>query len=260
MRIEASLSTYHKVHLTTVFVRQQKQPQNVLIRDLVVKGLAVQINKIDKELDIVAAARRHAIQLGQRANRVALASLLQVSLGQHALDELGRSVCGVLVVHIRRNVETNLHEGHRGVLVLMKLQHGLVLARRGVGHVLERNLKGGLVVDLEAERVALEAGLAPVPALHGHVHLLDGLLHVPLGVVLELLEIGLGEAVEFQIRAVLEHHLEAVALRAAHPVHLLDVLVLNLLRLVGLLVLEGERARLKLELTVVLLKCSFVII
>lgn len=53
-----------KVHLTAVFVRQQEEPLNVVVRDFVVERLAVQVDKVGEELDVVAAARSHAVELG----------------------------------------------------------------------------------------------------------------------------------------------------------------------------------------------------
>lgn len=79
----------------------------MIVRDLVVERLAVQVDKVGEELDIVATARRHAVELGERADRVGVRGRDHVGLGQHFLDELlGRVHVRVAARARRRNVKS----------------------------------------------------------------------------------------------------------------------------------------------------------
>ena len=251
-------TTYHEEHLAAVLVGQEEQAENVVVGDLVVERLAVQVNEVGEELDVVAAARRDAVELGERAYGVGIGRALYVGLGQYVLHKLLRRI-GVL--HVGGDagaarqvgyVKANLHHGHLGLLVLVELEDGLVLAHVRVGHVLERYLEGELAVGLEAQRVADEVRLAPVPALDARLGLVDGPLERLARELLQLAEVALLEAVEAVRRAVLEHDLDAVALGSSQPAHVLDVAVGHLLELARLLVLHHDVVRLKLQLTFVL--------
>ena len=158
-------------------MRQQKQPQYVLIGNFVIERFAMKINKISEELDVVAATRRNAVELGECTYSVGVRCHLNVGVREDLLNKVLRGVR----VHVRvgtdggrrRHMKTNFHQGDGRVLVLVKLQDGLVLAHVRVGHVLERYLKHLFALGLEHHRVAVEARLAPIPALDGQVAFLQ---------------------------------------------------------------------------------------
>ena len=58
---------HHEEHLALVLVGQQEEPQHRGVGDLVVEGLAVQVQEGGVDADVVAASGRQALQLPEDA-------------------------------------------------------------------------------------------------------------------------------------------------------------------------------------------------
>lgn len=247
-----------KIHLSTVFVRQQKQPMNVFVRDFVVKGLAVQVDKVHEKFHIVTTARRYTIQLGERANSIGVRGALHVRLGENLLYELLRRIDVGRVVQISRQMKSNLHQAHGRVFVLVKLQYGLVLGHIRVGHIFKRYFKGRLAVYIKQHRIAHKIRLAPIPALHRQVRLFHMLMNGSIEVVVQFLKVILAEAVESMHAAVFEHYLETIAARSLQPVQIFNVMVLYLLRFARFFIFKHTCTWLYFQMSLMLQKKTII--
>lgn len=80
------VSAYHKEHLALVFVGQQKETQHRGIGDLIVKGLAVKVQKGGVDPNVVTASGSQTLQLPEDADGVS-SSLDHIRLRQHILGK-----------------------------------------------------------------------------------------------------------------------------------------------------------------------------
>lgn len=160
---------------------------------------------------------------GQRQHRSFVDDVLVESVDRVVLVGLGGG-----------NVIAHLHEADGRVVVLVELQRDFVLSGVALRNVRERNLEGSFLADVEAQNVAFEVDVAPVPAAHRE------LLLQHLQVVVFLEELGdlfliVFEAREAVQRTVFQEHPQAEVADKLLEVHQVDVFSADLFDLSGLL-------------------------
>lgn len=77
---------HHKEHLPLVLVREQEEAQHCRVGDLVVEGLAVEVQEGGVDTDVVSPARRQTLQFPEDADGIA-GGLDHVRLGEDVLSE-----------------------------------------------------------------------------------------------------------------------------------------------------------------------------
>lgn len=80
------MPAYHEKHLPLVLVGQQKETQHCGVGDLVVEGLAVQVQEGRVDPNVIAASGSQTLQLPEDADGVAR-GLDHICLGQHVLGK-----------------------------------------------------------------------------------------------------------------------------------------------------------------------------
>uniref|UniRef100_A0A6B0VER5 Secreted protein n=1 Tax=Ixodes ricinus TaxID=34613 RepID=A0A6B0VER5_IXORI len=237
--LDRGVQAEHKEHLPRVLVRQQEETQHRRERDLVVERLSVELDEGREDLDVVATARREALELLEGDHGLA-GRLDDVGLGQDVVPERLDRIR--VRVGVRGHVEAELHERHGGVVVLVELERHLVLGRGTVRHVSQRDfVRGALAVDVERQHAAFEARRAPIPTFEAQVAGAQRHLEVVLEELGEPVLLVVLEAAEAVHGAVLHHDSEPVAGAQPLPVDAFDVGALHLLYLAGLAVFEHDR-------------------
>ena len=162
---------------------QQKETQHCGVGDLVVKGLAVQVQKGGVDTNVVTASGSQTLQLPEDADGIS-GGLDHIRLRQHILGKglqkrtlvikqqrprpwaiwgLLHTTCsqgnrgrphlnGVHAVLLGgRHIEAHLHERDLCVVILVEFQCHLILACGALGHVAERYLEDRLVANVEGK-------------------------------------------------------------------------------------------------------------
>lgn len=179
------VSAYHKEHLALVLMGQQKETQHRGVGYLVVKGLAMQVQKGGVDPNVISASGGQTLQLPEDTDGVS-SGLDHICLRQHVLGKglrkhtlvtewqgsyswtrwgLLSTICsqgnrrrshlnGVHAILLGgRYVEAHLHERNLCVIILVELQCHLVFACGALGHVAERYLKDRLVTNVKGKQL-----------------------------------------------------------------------------------------------------------